>query len=94
VQSSKLAHIFDKKVELAAGENIIATLVCDFDGVSRALDPVLSVYFPGADSSDAFSTDVYNDDGFGSGADPNGVNCDAFFSSRVIFGAPVTGVYE
>jgi hypothetical protein len=80
-------------VSLTAGENIVATLVCDFDGVSRPLDPVLSVYFPGTDPSDTINADVYNDDGFGKDDDPNGVDCNAFDSSRVRFGAPVTGVY-
>jgi hypothetical protein len=80
-------------VPLIAGENVVATLVCDFDGVSRPLDPVLSVYFPGSDSSDTINADVYNDDGFGLDDDPNGVDCDAFDSSRVFFSAPVTGEY-
>jgi hypothetical protein len=80
-------------VNLIAGEPIVATLVCDFDGVSRPLDPVLSVFFPGSDTSDTIFADVYNDDGFGLDDDPNGVDCDAFDSSRVIFGAPVTGTY-
>lgn len=80
-------------VPLIAGETVVATLVCDFDGVSRPLDPVLSVYFPGSDSSDTINADVYNDDGFGSDDDPSGVDCDAFDSSRVIFAAPVTGDY-
>lgn len=80
-------------LDLIAGENVVATLVCDFDGVSRPLDPVLSVFFPGSDTSDTIFADVYNDDGFGSDDDPNGVDCDAFDSSRVIFSAPVTGTY-
>jgi hypothetical protein len=80
-------------LDLIAGEQVTATLVCDFDGVSRPLDPVLSVFFPGSDTSDTIFADVYNDDGFGSDDDPNGVDCDAFDSSRVFFGAPVTGTY-
>lgn len=80
-------------VSLLAGEHVVATLVCDFDGVSRPLDPVLSVYFPGTDPSDTINADVYNDDGFGKDDDPNGVDCDAFDSSRVMFSAPVTGDY-
>lgn len=80
-------------VSLLAGENVTATLVCNFDGVSRPLDPVLSVFFPGSDTSDTIFADVYNDDGFGSDDDPNGVDCDAFDSSRLSFSAPVTGDY-
>lgn len=80
-------------MELTGGDQITATLVCDFDGVSRPLDPVLSVYNPGSDSSDTINADFYNDDGFGLDDDPNGVECDAFDSSRVIFVAPVTGTY-
>lgn len=80
-------------IPLLAGEGVTATLVCDFDGVSRPLDPVLSVFFPGSDSSDTVYADVYNDDGFGSDDDPNGVDCDAFDSSRVTFTAPVSGDY-
>jgi hypothetical protein len=80
-------------ISLIAGENVVATLVCDFDGVSRPLDPVLSVYFPGSDPSNTINADVYNDDGFGLDDDPNGVDCDAFDSSRVFFSAPVTGDY-
>lgn len=80
-------------VSLLAGEQVTATLVCDFDGVSRPLDPVLSAYFPGSDSSDTIFADAYNDDGFGSDDDPNGVDCDAFDSSRLSFVAPVSGVY-
>ena len=80
-------------VSLIAGEHVVATLVCDFDGTSRPLDPVLSVYFPGSDSSDTINADVYNDDGFGQDDDLNGVDCDAFDSSRVNFSAPVSGDY-
>lgn len=80
-------------VDFVAGEDVIATLVCDFDGVSRPLDPVLSVFFPGGNPSNTIFADVYNDDGFGLDDDPNGVDCDAFDSSRVIFTAPVTGTY-
>ena len=80
-------------LDLIEGESVTATLVCDFDGVSRPLDPVLSVFFPGSDSSDTINADVYNDDGFGSDDDPNGIDCDAFDSSRVFFSAPVTGTY-
>ncbi|MBE2185067.1 MAG: hypothetical protein IAE89_16675 [Anaerolineae bacterium] len=80
-------------VNLVAGQGVTATLVCDFDGVSRPLDPVLSVFFPGSDPSDVVNSDAYNDDGFGLDDDPNGVDCDAFDSSRVRFNAPVTGDY-
>jgi hypothetical protein len=80
-------------LDLEKGAPIIATLVCDFDGVSRPLDPVLSVYFPGSDPSDTINADVYNDDGFGQDDDPGGVDCDAFDSSRVIFTTPVSGTF-
>ncbi len=80
-------------ISMLAGESATATLVCEFDGTSRPLDPVLSVFFPGSDSSNTINADVYNDDGFGSDDDPSGVDCDAFDSSRVIFTAPVTGDY-
>lgn len=80
-------------ISMVAGEGATATLVCEFDGTSRPLDPVLSVFFPGSDPSDTINADVYNDDGFGGDDDPSGVDCDAFDSSRVIFTAPVTGDY-
>ncbi len=80
-------------VNLIAGETVTATLVCDFDGVSRPLDPILSAFFPGTDTSDTLNAEVYNDDGFGLDDDPNGVDCDAFDSSRIFFSAPVTGTY-
>lgn len=80
-------------IDLEGGTQVTATLVCDFDGVSRPLDPVLSVFFPGSDSSDTINADVYNDDGFGGDDDPNGVDCDAFDSSRVIFTVPANGTY-
>jgi len=80
-------------VPLIAGEVVTATLTCDFDGVSRPLDPVLSAFFPGSDPSNTSFADVYNDDSFGSDDEPNGIDCDAFDSSRVQFTAPVTGDY-
>lgn len=80
-------------VPLVAGESVTATLICDFDGVSRPLDPVLSAYFPGTDSSNTIFAEAYNDDGFGLDDDPNGVDCDAFDSSRLSFIAPVAGDY-
>lgn len=80
-------------ISMLAGESATATLVCDFDGTSRPLDPVLSVFFPGSDPSNTANADVYNDDGFGSDDDPAGVDCDAFDSSRVNFTAPTTGDY-
>lgn len=80
-------------IDLAPGLIYTATLVCDFDGTSRPLDPVLSVYFPGSDPDVAIDYDVYDDDGFGLDDDPNGVNCDQFQSSRVRFSAPVAGEY-
>ncbi|MBK8026422.1 MAG: hypothetical protein IPK19_34800 [Chloroflexi bacterium] len=81
-------------VNLVAGENVVATLVCDeLVPGSRPLDPVLSAYFPGVDPSDTINANLYNDDGFGLDDDPNGVDCDAFDSSRIFFSAPVTGAY-
>lgn len=81
-------------VTLPEAGAITGTLVCDFDGVSRPLDPVLSVYFPGNTGwDDTINADVYNDDGFGTDDDPLGVDCDAFDSSRVLFNAPVAGDY-
>lgn len=80
-------------VELSEGDQVTATLVCDFDGVSRPLDPILSVFYPDRDSSDTLYANVYDDDGFGLDDDPNGVDCDGFDSSRVMFEAPVAGIY-
>jgi hypothetical protein len=80
-------------VSIEGGMFVTATLVCDFDGVSRPLDPVLSVYFPGSDPSDTINADVYNDDGFGMDDDPGGVDCDAFDSSRVTFLTPSSATY-
>jgi len=81
-------------VTLVAGEQVTATLVCDeIAPGDRPLDPVLSVYFPGVDSSDTSFASVYNDDGFGSDDDAAGVDCNAFDSSRVEFTAPTAGVY-
>jgi hypothetical protein len=81
-------------LELRAGASIVATLVCDeLSPGNRPLDPVLSVYFPGSDSSDTINADVYNDDGFGQDDDPAGVDCNAFDSSRVFFTTPVAGTY-
>ncbi len=81
-------------INLIAGENVVATLVCnEIAPGDRPLDPVLSVYFPGVDPSNTSFANFYNDDGFGLDDDPNGVNCNAFQSSRVQFTAPVTGTY-
>ncbi len=81
-------------VDLIAGEHVVATLVCnEIAPGDRPLDPILSVFFPGSDSSDTIFADQYNDDGFGLDDDPNGVDCNAFDSSRVQFTAPVTGTY-
>lgn len=80
-------------LDLTVGDLVTATLICDFDGVSRPLDPVLSGYDPGTDSSDTINAQYYNDDGFGSDDDAAGVDCDAFDSSRFTFFAPVTGTF-
>ena len=81
-------------VTLFAGEQVTATLVCDEVAPGdRPLDPVLSVYFPGVDTSNTINANVYNDDGFGLDDDAAGVDCNAFDSSRVQFTAPSAGVY-
>ncbi len=81
-------------VNLGMGWNIVATLVCaEIAPGNRPLDPVLSVYYPGSDPSNPGDYDQYDDDGFGTYYDPNGVNCNAFASSRVIFTTPVSGTY-
>jgi hypothetical protein len=81
-------------IPIPAGMTVTATLVCDeIAPGDRPLDPVLSVYFPGSDPSDTINADVYNDDGFGTDDDPNGVDCNAFDSSRVIFTTPTTATY-
>lgn len=81
-------------VDLIAGEHVVATLVCnEIAPGDRPLDPVLSAYFPGVDASDTINANAYNDDGFGLDDDPNGVDCNAFDSSRLQFTAPVTGAY-
>jgi hypothetical protein len=83
-------------IQLTAGDLVVATLICDEfppPPGNRPLDPVLSVFFPGVDTSDTLFANVYNDDGFGLDDDPSGVNCNAFDSSRVQFTAPSTGTY-
>jgi len=81
-------------VNLPAGYIVQATLVCDeIAPGDRPLDPVLSVFFPGSDPDDITTADLFNDDGFGSDDDPNGVNCNAFQSSRVTFVVPATASY-
>ncbi|MFN7940393.1 MAG: hypothetical protein U0X73_02245 [Thermoanaerobaculia bacterium] len=77
-------------------QKVQATLVCDETvpgNGNRPLDPVLSAYFPGSDSSDTANADVYNDDGFGSDDYPNGVDCNAFDSSIISFVVPFDGDY-
>jgi hypothetical protein len=64
---------------------VTATLVCDFDGVSRPLDPVLSVFDEFGNPADIITAILYNDDGFGLDDFPNGVDCDAFDSSYLNF---------
>jgi len=82
-------------IPLLAGQGVSARLVCEeLSPGSRPLDPVLSVFFPGSDPSDTANADVFNDDGFGLDDDPaEGVDCNAFDSSQVIFSAPVTATY-
>lgn len=78
-------------VTLGPGVLYTATLVCDeLTPGNRPLDPVLSAYLPGSDPSDTINADYYNDDGFGTDDDPNGVDCNAFDSSRIIFSVPAT----
>lgn len=74
-------------VYLEAGSSVVATLVCDFDGVSRPLDPVLSMFNSGLEMV------AFNDDGFGLDDDPAGVDCDAFDSSRIFFTVFHSGDY-
>lgn len=79
---------------LTAGQEVTATLVCDFDGVSRPLDPVLSVFRPSnPNTPNPTFADFFDDDGFGTDDYPWGVDCDAFDSSIVIFTADETGTY-
>lgn len=78
-------------MDLGPGVSVVATLTCDFDGVSRPLDPVLSAFAPGVDTSDTINATFYNDDGFGSDDDANGVDCDAFDSSRIFMNANPSG---
>jgi len=81
-------------VFLVTGQQVGASLVCDFDGVSRPLDPVLSVFRPSnPNTDDVLLADYYNDDGFGADDFPWGVDCDAFDSSYVTFTADETGDY-
>jgi hypothetical protein len=81
-------------IDLIAGENVRATLVCDeIAPGDRPLDPVLSVFLPGVDPGDVSDSAFYNDDGFGSDDFPEGVDCNAFDSSIVMFTAPVAGSY-
>ena len=82
-------------IPLLAGQGVIGRLICEeLSPASRPLDPVLSVFFPGSDPSDVANADVFNDDGFGSDDNPaEGIDCNAFDSSQVIFTAPVTGNY-
>jgi hypothetical protein len=82
-------------LHIAQGANIVATLVCDeIAPGDRPLDPVLSVFLPDHNTSNTVNAAYYNDDGFGLDDDPSGVDCNAFDSSRVIFTATVTGVYQ
>jgi hypothetical protein len=81
-------------VDLIAGDRVAATLICDEESPgSRPLDPVLTVFFPGSDPSNLGDFDEFNDDGYGLDDSPNGVDCDNFDSSVVVFNAPVTGTY-
>jgi hypothetical protein len=80
---------------LIRGTRVEARLICEeLVPGSRPLDPVLSMYFPGGgDPTDVATADAYNDDGFGSDDDPEGVDCNAFDSSRLILVTPRTGTY-
>lgn len=83
------------QVDLPANVNIVATLICEEVAPGdRPLDPVLSVFFPGGgDPNNTGTADAFNDDGFGTDDDPNGVDCNAFDSSRVRFATPTAGTY-
>lgn len=79
---------------LTRGDSIVATLVCDqVQGGSRPLDPTLSIFLPLSLPNDTAFAAFYNDDGFGLDDDPNGVDCDAFDSSRIIAQAPQSGTF-
>jgi len=81
-------------LHLAEGDRVKATLICDeIAPGDRPLDPVLSVFFPGSDSSDTINADRYNDDGFGLDDSADGVDCNAFDSSRIRFTVPADGDY-
>jgi hypothetical protein len=81
-------------VFLVVGTAVEATLVCEeIAPGNRPLAPVLSAYNPGSDPSSTLNADFFNDDGFGLDDDPNGVDCNAFDSSRLRFRAPVNGTY-
>ena len=69
---------------LNARDEVTATLVCD---ATATLDPVLSVFLPGAPTADTNTAYVYNDDG---GTE----SCGGFRSSRINFIAPVSGIYN
>ena len=81
-------------VTLHAGDRVVATLICDeIAPDDRPLDPILSAYFPGVDSSDLTNATKYNDDGFGSDDSPDGVDCNAFDSARLRFRVEEGGEY-
>lgn len=81
-------------IDLRTGDHVRATLVCDETtpgNGDRPLDPVFSAYAPGVDPSDIVNATFYNDDGFGTDDYPNGVDCNAFDSSILLFVADQDG---
>ena len=72
-------------VDLVAGNIVTGSVYCA-PPPNNTLDSILSVYFPGSDSSSTSNADVYNDDG---GPDI----CGGFRDSTLTFVAPVTGSY-
>ncbi len=71
-------------LDLRANAQISAIVYCD--PAAPTLDSILTVFFPGSDTSDTSFADVYNDDG--------GTQvCGGFRNSVVVFVTPVAGVY-
>jgi hypothetical protein len=72
-------------VDLAQGNIVTATTFCA-DPPNNTLDSILTVFFPGSDSSDTDNANVYDDDG-GSQA------CGGFRNSTLRFVAPENGTF-
>jgi hypothetical protein len=72
-------------IDLVEGEHVVAITHCGIPP-NNTLDTVLSVYFPGSDSSSTSNADVYNDDG-------GDEDCGSFDNSVLEFTAPAAGQY-